>query len=207
LLSPLWSWVNTPSWKQEKTSFAWNPKTPSCTHPNPKLQICYICSFHYHAMEMVWCLMLSIFLLIKRLISHLLNNHEFLHSWSFSSSHMICSFCILTFLIMIVWTCVNEIKCNNCPFLHISYKIFFDHRFLPPWLMMCSFSFPLDLTCFITWFEVLIKWFFGFPCIFMNKLKGEFKKRSHMLVVDFNSFLAIRELYSYRFFSMKVEHC
>jgi hypothetical protein len=49
---------------------------------------------------------------------------------------------------------------------------------------------------------------FGFPCIFMNKLKRKLEKKSHMLVVSFNNFFfAERELYSYKFFSMNVEHC
>jgi hypothetical protein len=121
---------------------------------------------------------------------HLLINHEFLRSWSFSFSYMICSSHIITFFIIIVWTCTCEVKCSTCHFLHIYCRPSFNHAFCTTLVYKhCSFRFPLDLTCFTTWFEVIIKWSFGFLYILMNKLVGELERRSHTLVVSFNSIL------------------
>jgi hypothetical protein len=128
-----------------------------------------VCSFPYHVMEMVWCLVLSIFLLIKCTWI----NHEFLHGLSFSSSHMIC-YCILTFLKMIVWIYANEIKCNTCLFLYISCRPF----------QSCVF-YHFGLWCvhliwlLIIWLEFLLKWSIRFPYTFMKKLGGELERRSH----------------------------
>jgi hypothetical protein len=47
--------------------------------------------------------------------------HFFPHIWFF-----------FVFWFLSKWSCelcVGEIQCNNCPFLHVSYKIFLNHRF------------------------------------------------------------------------------
>jgi hypothetical protein len=44
------------------------------------------------------------------------------------------------------------------------------------------------LICFTIWLDVSIKWSFGFPFTFINKLKMELENRSHTPLVDHRYF-------------------
>jgi len=105
------------------------------------------------------------------------------HGWSFSSSHMICSSCILTFLVMIVWTCVGEIKRNTWPFLHKICRPLLCHGFLPFRLMMCLFNFLLDLI----W--SYYKMVFWLSLYFHEQVKKEVRENVPCLIVGINSFM------------------
>ncbi len=96
--------------------------------------------------------MLSIFIWIH-FFSHILINYKCLHNWSFSSSHVICSSCILTYMLMIMWTCASEIKCDTCFFLHISCKPSFNHGLFTTLVynVCIQFSSWLDLFHYLTW--------------------------------------------------------
>jgi hypothetical protein len=89
--------------------------------------------------------------------------------------------------------CVNLCrwsKVKHLPFFCIFLVIFFQlWVFFPFWLMVRSFNFPFYFISFSTCFEVIIKWYFGLPCTFMNTLGKEFERRYHMLVVGLNNFL------------------
>ncbi len=147
-----------------------------------------VCSFHYHVMKMVWCLVLSIFLLIEHAFFYIFGlitnfyivGHFPLHTW----------YVPFVFWFFSQWSCelAQVIKCSTYPsvFLVILLSIM---GFLPLWLVVCSFSFPFDLICFIAWLEVLIKWSFKFPYILINKLGKELERKSHTPTIGFNIFL------------------
>jgi hypothetical protein len=98
--------------------------------------------------------------------------------------HMICSFFILISLTMIIWTCASEAKCSICLLLHISCRPWFIHGIFS----ILAYGVCTFFTCFYAWLDILIKWAFGFSSIFMNKLGGELKRRSHVPTLGFNSF-------------------
>jgi len=99
---------------------------------------------------------------LNHFFPHLLIDHEFLHSCSFPSWHMICSPYTLTSLTMTLWTCTGEAECSTCTFLHISCRPSFSHGLFTPLAYgVCTHQFS-------TWFDLFYCLTWGFDIGYMG---------------------------------------